>query len=117
MGELKGIWTDPSPVPADIVTTALVSNFTNDPLEADAIKAAQHFGYDANATYMIFTPPNHGATEYGSVYCAHHHETGHTTSPGVRHAFIPYVPEQGAACGGNKVNKDDDAFGQGYLDG
>jgi len=66
---------------------------------------------------MIFTSPNHGATGYGSVYCAYHHETGHTTSPGVRYAFIPYVPEQGAACGGNKVNKDDDAFGQGYLDG
>jgi hypothetical protein len=116
VGQLKGIWTDPSPVPADIVTTALVSNFTTDPLEAEAIKAAQHFGYDANATYMIFTPPNHGATGYGSVYCAYHHETAHTTSPGVRYAFIPYVPEQGAACGGNRVNTDD-AFGHGYLDG
>jgi len=117
VGQLKGVWTDPTPAPADIVTTALVSNFTTDPLEAEAIKAAQHFGYDANATYMIFTPPNHGATGYGSVYCAYHHETGHTTSPGVRYAFIPYVPERGAACGGNKVNPDNDAFGHGYLDG
>lgn len=115
--QLKGIWTDPTPVPADIVTTALVSNFTTDPLETEAIKAAQHFGYDANATYMIFTPPNHGATGYGSVYCAYHHETTHTTSPGVRYAFIPYVPEQGTTCGGNRVNVQDDAFGHGYLDG
>lgn len=116
-GQLKGIWTDPTPVPADIVTTALVSNFTTDPLEAEAIKAAQHFGYSANATYMIFTPPNHGATGYGSVYCAYHHETTHTTSPGVRYAFIPYVPERGSACGANRVNAQDDAFGHGYLDG
>jgi len=115
--QLKGTWTDPTPVPADIVTTALVSNFTTDPLEAEALKAAQHFGYDANALYMIFTPPNHGATGYGSVYCAYHHETTHTTSPGVRYAFIPYVPEQGTRCGGNKVNVQDDAFGHGYLDG
>jgi hypothetical protein len=113
---LNGTWTDPTPVPSDIVTTALVSNFTTDPLEAEAIKAAQHFGYDANATYMILTPPNHGATGYGQVYCAYHHETTHTTSPGVRYAFIPYVPEQGSACGGNKVNMQDDAFGHGYLD-
>jgi serine protease len=115
--QLKGTWTDPTPVPSDIVTTALVSNFTTDPLEAEAARAAQHFGYDANATYMIFTPPNHGATGYGSIYCAYHHETTHTTSPGVRYAFIPYVPEQGSACGGNKVNAPDDAFGHGYLDG
>ena len=117
VGQLKGVWTDPTPVPADIVTTGLVSNFTIDPLEAEAIRAAQHFGYDANATYMIFTPPNHGATGYGSVYCAYHHETGHTTSPGVRYAFIPFVPELGTKCGGNRVNTDDDAFGHGYLDG
>jgi hypothetical protein len=116
VGQLKGIWIDGTPVPHDIVTTALVSNFTTDPLEAEAIKAAQHFGYDANATYMIFTPPNHGATGYGSIYCAYHHETTHTTGPGVRYAFIPYVPERGTACGGNRVNADD-AFGHGYLDG
>src|SRR4051794_21556872 len=34
-GQLKGIWTDPTPAPADIVATALVSNFTVDPLEAE----------------------------------------------------------------------------------
>jgi hypothetical protein len=95
----------------------LVGNFTTDPPEAKAIRAAQHFGYDANATYTIFTPPNHGATGYGSVYCAYHHETTHTSNPGVRYAFIPYVPERGTGCGGNRVNAQDDAFGHGYLDG
>ena len=35
----------------------------------------------------------------------------------MRYAFIPYVPEQGAGCGANSVNKSDDAFGHGYLDG
>ncbi len=116
-GQLKGTWTDPTPVPANIVATGLASNLTTDPLEAEAIKAAQHFGYDQNATYFIMTPPGHGATAYGTVYCAYHSETGHTTSPGVRYAFIPYVPEQGAGCGANSVNKQNDAFGHGYLDG
>lgn len=116
-GQLKGTWTDPTPVPAEIVTTGLVENQTNDPLEAEAIAAAAHFGYDVNATYFILTPPGHGATAYGTVYCAYHSETGHVSGHGVRYAFMPYVPEQGAGCGMNSVNKTNDAFGHGYLDG
>lgn len=115
--QLKGVWVDPSPVPSEIVTTALAENATNDPIATEAVRAAQHFGYDINATYFILTPPGHGATAYGSVYCAYHAETGHTTGHGVRYAFIPYVPEQGAGCGANSVNSQNDAFGNGYLDG
>ena len=113
--QLSGVWFDPAPVPADIVTTGLAENGTNDPIEAEAVKAAQHFGYNINATYFVMTPPGHGATAYGTVYCAYHAETAHTTGHGVRYAFIPYVPEQGAGCGVDSVNKDD-AFGNGYLD-
>jgi serine protease len=116
-GQLHGVWTDPSPVPANIVTTGLVSNLTTDPLEAEAARAAQHFGYDANATYFIFTPPGITATLYGSVYCAYHSETNRLVSPPVRYSFLPFVPEQGAGCGANSVNAQDDAFGHGYLDG
>jgi hypothetical protein len=115
--QLKGVWSDPTPVPAEIVTTGLAENQTNDPLEAEAIAAAAHFGYNINATYFILTPPGHGASAYGSVYCAYHSETGHTTGHGVRYAFMPYVPEQGAGCGANSVNTTNNAFGNGYLDG
>jgi hypothetical protein len=114
--QLKGTWSDPTPVPAEIVTTGLAENQTNDPLETEALAAAAHFGYNVNATYFILTPPGHGASAYGSVYCAYHSETGHTTGHGVRYAFIPYVPEQGAGCGQNSVNAND-SFGNGYLDG
>ena len=115
--QLKGVWSDPAPVPAEIVTTGLAENLTDDPIEAEAIKAAAHFGYSVNATYFIMTPPNHGATAYGSVYCAYHAETHHTTGHGVRYAFIPYVPEQGGGCGANSVNAQNNQFGNGYLDG
>lgn len=114
--QLQGTWVDTSPVPSDIVTTGLAENDTNDPLEAEAIKAADHFGYNINATYFILTQPGTEATAYGSVYCAYHSETGHTTGHGVRYAFIPYVPDQGSSCGMDSVNPDD-AFGHGYLDG
>src|SRR5207253_1659076 len=69
-----------------------------------------------NTTNFILTPPGHGATAYGTVYCAYHAETAHTSGHGVRYAFMPYVPEQGGGCGANSVNQND-AFGHGYLDG
>ncbi len=116
-GQLKGIWIDPTPVPATIATTGLAENQTNDPIEAEAVKAAQHFGYNIDATYFILTEPGHQATAYGTVYCAYHAETAHTTGHGVRYSFMPYVPEQGAGCGQNYVNKTNNAFGNGYLDG
>src|SRR5207253_1676121 len=117
VGQLKGVWVDPSPVPATIVNTALAENATSDDIEAEAIKAAQHFGYDVNATYFIMPPPGHRALAYGTVYCAYHSETSHTSGHGERYAFVPYVPEQGGGCGTNSVNKTNTAFGNGYLDG
>jgi hypothetical protein len=116
-GQLKGVWVDPSPVPSQIVTTGLAENATNDPIEAEAIKAAQHFGYNINATYFINTQPGVQATAYGSVYCAYHSETAHTTGHGVRYAFMPYVMDYASGCGENSVNTTNDAFGNGYLDG
>jgi serine protease len=115
---LRGTWVDATPVPPEIVTLGLVENVAQDPLAAEAEKAAAHFGYDPNATYMIFTPPGHGATAYGSVYCAYH--TAATNPDGsrpVNYAFMPYVPEQGAGCGQNSVNKTNDAYGHGFFDG
>src|SRR5215471_11701812 len=58
-GQLKGTWVDPSPVPADILATGLASNLTTDPLEAEAQKAAAHFGYNQDATYFVLTEPGH----------------------------------------------------------
>jgi len=87
-GMLKGMWVDPSPVPSPIVTTALVENTTNDPVANEALRAAQHFGYNVNATYFIFAQPGTVATAYGTVYCAYHSETGHALGArGVRSEF------------------------------
>lgn len=116
---LRGVWVDGSKAPSNIATTGLVENVTNDPVASEALKAANHFQtHDIDALFMIFTPPGHAATAYGSVYCAYHSEvtpasgTGH----GVRYAFMPFTPEQGSGCGGNSVNTKDDAFGHGYFD-
>jgi hypothetical protein len=62
---LKGMWVDPSPVPSEIVTTALVENTTNDPVATEALRVSQHFGYNVNATYFILAQPGTMATAYG----------------------------------------------------
>ncbi|HKC17048.1 MAG TPA: hypothetical protein VKC11_10110, partial [Steroidobacteraceae bacterium] len=48
--QLKGVWTDPTPVPSNIVTLGLAENLADDPLAAEAIRASAHFGYDPQAT-------------------------------------------------------------------
>jgi serine protease len=113
---LAGVWVDPSAVPATIPTTGLAQNLVTDPIATEAVKAEKHFGYNIDATYFVFTPPGHAATAYGTVYCAYHSEVTNIGGHGIKYAFMPYTPEQGAGCGGNSVNKTNDAFGHGYLD-
>lgn len=120
---LAGVWVDDAaPAPTQIVTSGLAENVTQDPVAAEAVHAAAHFnpgGFDEEAVYFVFTPPQTAATAYGSVYCAYHTEVTNTSSPGahgLKYSFMPYTPQQGAGCGGNSVNAADDAFGHGYLD-
>ena len=113
---LSGTWVDGTPAPATIATTGLAENLTTDPIATEAVRASQHFGYVPDATYFVFTPPGHAATAYGSVYCAYHSEVTNIGGHGLRYAFMPFTPEQGAGCGGNSVNHTNDAFGHGYLD-
>ena len=56
--QLKGVWTDATPVPDDIVALGLAQNLVDDPIAAEAQRAAGHFGYDPQATYIILTPPS-----------------------------------------------------------
>src|SRR5436189_117519 len=39
-GQLKGVWTDPTPVPDDIVTLGLAQNLVDDPIASEAVRAA-----------------------------------------------------------------------------
>jgi serine protease len=123
--QLKGVWTDPSPVPSDIVTLGLEENLVDDPLAAEAIRAAAHFGYNPQATYIILTPPSTIGTGQ-PVYCGYHTQTSSVDGAGnpyrVQYAFIPFLnmswPGLGAGgCGMNSVNVTSDSFGHGVFDG
>jgi serine protease len=107
-GQLRGTWTDTTPVPRY-------------PSAGDIARAALRLvtarGYDANATYMVFTPSGKSTPGFGWYFCAWHDETTTATGQRVAYANMPYQPNAGSGCGMNYVNKSNDSFGHGYFDG
>jgi hypothetical protein len=123
--QLKGVWTDPTPVPDDIVTLGLAENLVDDPIAVEAMRASAHFNYDPDATYIILTPPRPVATGQ-PVYCGYHTQTTSVDGLGnpyrIQYAFIPFQnadwPGVGTSgCGEHNVNATSDAFGNGIFDG
>src|SRR5437588_4600284 len=123
--QLKGVWTDATAVPADIVTLGLAENLVDDPLAAEAMRASAHFNYDPQATYIILTPPTTIGTGQ-PVYCGYHTQTSSVDGLGnpyrLQYAFIPFLnaswPLLGnQGCGMNSVNTISDNFGHGVFDG
>jgi serine protease len=123
--QLKGVWTDPTPVPDDITAWGLAQNLVDDPIASEAMRASAHFGYDPQATYIVLTPPSTIATGQ-PVYCGYHTQTSSVDGLGnpyrIEYAFIPWLNENwpgiGATdCGMHNVNATSDAFGNGIFDG
>ena len=123
--QLKGVWTDPTPVPSDIVALGLAENLADDPIAQEAVRASAHFSYDPQATYIILTPPTTIASGQ-PVYCGYHTQTSSVDGVGnpyrLQYAFIPFLnaswPVLGAGgCGMNSVNLASDSFGHGVFDG
>ena len=123
--QLKGVWTDPTPVPSDIVTLGLAENLVDDPIADEAMRASAHFNYDPQATYIILTPPEPIATGQ-PYYCGYHSQTTSLDGLGnpyrLQYAFIPWQntnwPGIGTGgCGMHNVNATSDAFGNGIFDG
>ncbi|MGZ4291440.1 MAG: hypothetical protein ACXVQQ_02475, partial [Gaiellaceae bacterium] len=123
--QLKGVWTDPTPVPSDIATLGLAENLVDDPIAAEAMRASAHFGYDPQATYIIFTPSEPIAAGQ-PVYCGYHSQTSSVDGLGnpyrIQYAFIPWLntnwPGVGVtACGMHNVNATSNSFGNGVFDG
>jgi serine protease len=123
--QLKGVWTDPTPVPSDIVTLGLAENLVDDPIAMEAQRASAHFKYDPNATYIVLTPPGTVATGQ-PVYCGYHTQTTSIDGLGnpyrIEYAFIPFLNEDWpgvgtGGCGQHNVNATSNAFGNGIFDG
>ena len=116
--QLKGVWTDPTPVPEDIVTLGLAENLVDDPLAMEAMRASAHFTYDPDATYIIMTPPKTTGVGEQAVYCGYHTQTTSLDGLGnpyrIEYSFIPW--QNNGECGEHNVNATSNAFGNGIFD-
>ncbi len=107
--QLKGTWND---------TTAVPSSPTQTDIANAAIRLMQHFGYNANATYFVYTPHGKSMSGFageGGNWCAWHSVTN-SSSGEVAYAYMPYQPDAGTSCGENFINGND-SYGNGYFDG
>jgi serine protease len=108
-GQLKGVCTDASTLPRRITQSGLA---------AEAVKSITScgFGYNANATYFVFTPSGHSQSGFGTSWCAYHSVTS-SANGSVAWAYMPYMPDAGANCGENFINRTNNSYGNGYFDG
>ena len=105
--QLAGTWTD---------TTSVPTSPTQSQIQNAATRLMNHFGgYNANATYFVFTPHGHSMSGFGTQWCAWHDEP--TSGTNMAYAYMPYIPDAGASCGRNFVNHTNNSFGNGYFDG
>ena len=106
-GQLKGTWVD---------TTSVPTRPTQANIQSAATRLMNHFGgYNANATYFVFTPTGHSMRGFGTSWCAWHDEP--TSGTNMAYAYMPYIPDAGASCGRNFVNATNNSYGNGYFDG
>jgi serine protease len=106
-GQLKGTWTD---------TTSVPTSPTQSQIASAGVRLMQHFGYNKNATYFVFTPTGHSMSGFGTQWCAWHSATS-SSSGEVAYAYMPYIPNAGSSCGMNFVNGTNNSYGNGYFDG
>ena len=106
-GQLAGTWVD---------TTSVPTSPTQSQIQSAASRLMSHFGgYNANATYFVFTPHGHSMSGFGTSWCAWHDEPLSGTT--MAYAYMPYIPDAGSSCGMNFVNGSNDSYGNGYFDG
>jgi hypothetical protein len=102
-------------------TTAVPQSPTQSQIAAAALRLMNQVGYSPNRTYLVFTPHGKSMNGFGTSWCAWHSSTTATvngSSVRVAYGYIPYMPDAGASCGMNFVNKTNDpTFGNGYFDG
>jgi serine protease len=89
-GELGGLWNDNS--------SAAPSRPTQSQLAAEAVNAAGHFGYSANAQYVVATATGNNSSGFGTQYCAYHSSTS-SSFGSVAWTNLPYITDAGASCG------------------
>jgi hypothetical protein len=106
-GMLAGEWVDD--------TTVVPSRPKQSDIANAAVRAMNHFGYDPDATYFVFTPSGKSMRGFKTSWCAWHSSTS-SSQGSLAYAYMPYIPDAGTNCGMNFINANND-YGNGYFDG
>ena len=91
---LSGTWSDSASVP---------SHPTDAQIQAEAAKAAGHFGAgtSVNVQIVVATPTGHSTSGFGTQWCAYHGAV--SSDRNVTYTDLPYMTDAGSSCGANSV--------------
>jgi hypothetical protein len=76
---------------------------TDADLQAEAMKLADKFGADPNASYVIATPHDHNTSGFGTQYCAYHGAFSYKGTV-IAYTDMPYMSDAGVSCGAGIIN-------------
>ena len=88
-------------------TDRIPSHPTDAQVAAEALKGVAHFGYNANASYVVATAHGHSTSGFATQWCAYHSATSSHGSL-VSYTDLPYMPDGGANCGANIIGPPSD---------
>lgn len=100
-GNFVGSWVD--------TTNAIPMQPTQGQIAQEAQRAATHFGKSGvQFSVVVATEHGHNSVGFGTQFCAYHGNSGTLV-----YTNLPYMPDAGASCGANIINKG----ASGLLDG
>jgi hypothetical protein len=98
-GQWGGSWADN--------TTPVPTHPTDAQVAAEALVGVAHFGYNANASYVVATPHGHSSSGFATSWCAYHSATTYNHQI-VSYTNLPYMPDAGQNCGSNIITAPSD---------
>lgn len=101
-GQLAGTWNDQ--------TNSVPAHPTDSQVAVEALRTAQHFGYNPNASYIVATPHGRSTNGFRTQWCAYHSAVTHSGKL-VSYTNLPYMPDAGASCGSNIITPPSDETG------
>ncbi len=75
--QLGGVWDDE--------TDAVPTSPTDGQVAQESLAGVKHFGYNANASYIVATPHDHSSQGFGTSFCAYHSATYQGSDLGLVH--------------------------------
>jgi len=84
-------------------TNAIPAHPTDAQVAAESLVGVAHFGYNANASYVVVTAHNHYSIGFATSWCAYHSATQYNGQL-VSYTNLPYMADGGSSCGANIIS-------------